>query len=101
MKQLLIKRSWDIPGNWYAPKDFLQQFKSVKYVELLNTSSSAGDWDGLVFQVLNKRCYVIPFSQNNNYPSDGFELLTGDVICKTTDDFDKDLIISQYAEMYY
>lgn len=98
---LLTNREWLIKGNWYAPQEYLQGFKSVKAVELTQTSSSAGDWDGIIFQVVKNKCFVIPFSQENNYPREGFKVYTGDVICKTKADYNKEQIIEQYYQMFY
>jgi len=83
MKNLLINREWNIEGNWYQPCKKLEEFKSVINADYYCTSSSAGDWDGLMFQKLNNRIYAIPFSQVNNYPcGSGFTLYTGDVVTK-------------------
>lgn len=82
MKALLINREWNVAGSWYEPCRKLEQFKSVINADYYCTSSSAGDWDGLMFQRLNNRIYAIPFSQVNNCPRGGFTLYTGDVVAK-------------------
>jgi hypothetical protein len=82
MKNLITNRTFEIDGGWYAPERYLNSYKSVIKVILINTTSSAGDWDGLVFQKIGKYVYVIPFSQENRYPYSGFNLYTGDVFTK-------------------
>lgn len=79
-KNILENRKWDIQGNWYEPKYKLQSYKSVLHAELLDTTSSAGDWNGMFFQLINNTVYVIPFSQTNNYPNSGYTLLTEETI---------------------
>ena len=104
MKNLLINREWDIQGNWYAPRNFLNDFKSVQYVDLINTCSSAGDWDGLMFQKIGNTIYLIPFSQSNNYPYSGFTLYTdnvwGELHCKLTQ-LQIDGVIQAYCDEVY
>ena len=68
----------DLPRSWYAPCEYLQRFASVKECELTNTCSSAGNWEGYIVQKLGGLSYVIPFSQDNNYPSAGFTLYTAE-----------------------
>jgi len=79
MKQLLTNREWNIKGNWYQPEAHLSSFKSVLHVELVQTSNSSGDWDGIIFQKIGNKVYTIPFNQCNNYPYEGFTLYTGEV----------------------
>jgi hypothetical protein len=83
---LLTNKQVDIQGNWYAPKKFLEQHKSVLQVELVDTTSSAGDWNGVFAQRELNRCYLIPFSQTNNFPKEGFHLSTGEVVVSWTYD---------------
>ena len=66
----------DLPRSWYAPSEYLQRFASVKQCELTSTCSSAGDWEGYIVQRFGGWGYVIPFSQENNYPRAGFTLHT-------------------------
>lgn len=82
MNSILVNRVYDLDGNWYAPKEHLESYQSVLHVELIDTSSSAEDWDGLLFQLVNGIVYAIPFSQENDYPCRGFTLYTGDVCAK-------------------
>jgi hypothetical protein len=82
MKNLLTNRKWQVDGNWYNPRYKLKEFKSVVYAEYINTSSSAGDWDGLFIQKISNRSYAIPFFQKNNYPGSGFTLYTGELFRK-------------------
>lgn len=81
MNTLLINRTFQVEGSWYAPKDKLLGFNSVLSFSLLNTMSSAGDWDGIFFQLINGKVYGIPFSQENNCPNSGYTLYTGNIYC--------------------
>jgi hypothetical protein len=77
----------------------------VLRVKLLNTMSSAGDWGGIFFQLINGIVYGIPFNQTNNYPNSGFTLYTGEVYfsCEYSiwNDVIEDKIIEDYCEMTY
>lgn len=108
-KRLLTNREQHIDGRWYAPSDHLyNDYKSVVCCELINTSSSAGDWSGVFFQRFGNILYAIEFTQENNYPSDGFTLSTGErpvariEIKEETQDYAKYLadIITQICESY-
>ena len=77
----------EISGSWYAPSKELEKYKSVARVELCNTMSSAGDWDGVFAQKIGKNKYiVIPFSQMNLGFCRGFELTTGRRIASYSSD---------------
>jgi hypothetical protein len=78
MNNLLENRTYKVSGNWYAPKYFLKEFKSVEKVELYDTTSSAGDWWGYFIQKIGSKTYLILFSQENNHGS--FVLSTGNKI---------------------
>ena len=86
-KRLLINRKYNtadytaLPRSWYAPRELLKRFRSVKDVILCDTTSSAGDWSGMIIQELNQHTYLIPFSQSNNWPKAGYTVYTGEVYC--------------------
>lgn len=103
MKNLLINREYQIEGSWYEPCRKLEAFKSVINADYVCTSSLTGDWDGLLFQKLNGRIYVIPFNQENNYPrGGGFTLYTGDVIAKITgESCDFKAVTAELMESYF
>jgi hypothetical protein len=45
----------------------------------VETSSSAGDWTGVIFQKIGEKTYAIPFEQVTNFPrSGGFTVYTDD-----------------------
>jgi hypothetical protein len=67
MNNILENRSYNVSGNWYAPRDYLQSFKSVEKVELYDTTSSAGDWWGYFIQKIGNTSYLILFSQENKH----------------------------------
>lgn len=71
-------------NNWYAAiKEFKNRYPSVVRHEFMNTTSSAGDWDGFLIQRTGSRSAVaIPFWQENNYPNSGFTLRTGTAFMK-------------------
>lgn len=58
----------------------MSKFKSVVNVEYLDTTSSAGDWSGMIVQQLKGKCYGIPFSIENRYPYDGFMVHTHNLV---------------------
>ena len=65
-------------NNWYAPLcEFWGSHKSVHSAEYMDKTSSAGDWSGFIIQQTGKNTiHAIGFSQENNYPGDGFTLQT-------------------------
>lgn len=67
-------------NNWYAPsREFSEKHKSVEAMELMDTTSSAGDWEGFLIQKIGKNTMVaIGFYQENNYPHAGFTLYTAE-----------------------
>lgn len=55
-------------------------YKSVEYVTFVDTTSSAGDWSGVIVQRTSEnKCVAIIFSMENMYPNNGFRVLTDDV----------------------
>lgn len=75
--RILTDRRWHVDGKWFAPRKFLEEcFPSVVYCNYIDTTSSAGDWTGLIFQRLGQKLYVILFSQENSCPGAGFEITT-------------------------
>jgi hypothetical protein len=77
---LITDREFFVEGTWYAPLERLRQFKSVVYATHLNTTSSAGDWDGFFIQRIGRHFHVIPFYQENACPLHGFKFYTGEVL---------------------
>ena len=80
---LLSNKEFHVEGGWYEPRKYLKDtFKSVIHSGLLDTTSSAGDWNGYFIQHRGKdrMKYVIRFSQVNNYPNSGFTLYTDEVV---------------------
>lgn len=65
-------------NNWFAPtKELKEKYKSVIDTEIMDMTSSAGDWSGFILQKTGKNTvHAIGFSQENNYPHDGFTLMT-------------------------
>ncbi len=78
MKTLTNKTYVTKTNNWYAPLcEYWEKHKSIIHAEYLDTTSSAGDWNGFILQKIGKNTVVaIGFSQYNNYPHDGFMLGT-------------------------
>lgn len=103
MKQLLLNREYQVEGHWNRPRAFLtENFKSVESAVLMQTSSSAGDWEGVFVQKLHGTYYVIPFSQENNYPSSGFTLRThDDIIASSRLPFTQQELEVIYSELAY
>lgn len=77
--QQLTNGQWHIDGNWFAPRNFLRDnFEDVVFCDHINTTSSAGNWEGLVLQRQQDKVKVILFSQENCFPGDGFSLVTAE-----------------------
>lgn len=66
-----------IDGNWYAPLHYLQDRARVVEAEHMQTSSSAGDWDGYFIERYKKSYRLTFFSQENRWPRGGFSLYIG------------------------
>lgn len=63
-----------------VPRIIKERYKSVLRVEFMDTTSSVGDWSGLIVQKIGKtKCVAIIFSMENKYPYDGFNVSTDDV----------------------
>ena len=69
MNAILINRQYNLSKakTWYGPKHFLEGKKSVEAIYLIDTTSSAGDWGGIIVQVLNGYVYFIRFYQVNEW----------------------------------
>ncbi len=80
MEFLLTDRYVHVEGTWYAPTKWLESKRSVVCVELINTTSSAGDWGGFFVQKRGKAYKAILFWQSNSYPGSGFDLTTDDIV---------------------
>ncbi len=65
-----------INGNWYSPLHYLQELKNVIDADYINTSSSAGDWDGYFIKQLKTGFNLFLFSQENRWPRGGYNLYT-------------------------
>lgn len=62
--------------TWYTPTEHIKKkFSSVLHTEFTDTTSSAGDWEGLIVQRQGSSAVVIPFSQENQW--NAFVLNTG------------------------
>ena len=77
---LLTHKRYDVPGDWYHPKQQLLNKPSVILAEYYETSSSSGDWSGYFLQKIGQVYHLILFTQENLYPEDSFELVTGEVV---------------------
>ncbi len=78
-EQQLTNNQWHIDGNWFAPRNFLRDnFEDVVFCDHINTTSSAGNWEGLILQRQQDKVNVILFSQENCFPNDGFSLSTAE-----------------------
>lgn len=76
-------------------------YKSVEYVTFVDTTSSAGDWGGVIIQRTSKnKCVAIIFSMENMYPNNGFRVLTDDVVydMPSGKEFDLETIWDIYKE---
>ena len=63
-----------------VPRIIKERFSSVLSVEFMDTTSSAGDWSGIIVRKIGKeKCVAIIFSMENKYPYDGFDVYTDSV----------------------
>ena len=84
-------------------KEFIKdKYKSVVNVEFCETTSSAGNWSGLIIQELRGKCYAIPFSIENRYPDDGFNVYTGDYfrVIDSTKKYNEDYLYDIWIKCY-
>lgn len=83
MSKILTNRSLVLSGRIHTsdvPRIIKEKFSSVLMVEFMDTTSSAGDWNGIIVQKISKEKYVaIIFSMENKYPYDGFDVYTDSV----------------------
>ena len=54
--------------GWFAPQKYLKNLPNVVKCELLDTTSSAGDWSGYFAVKTPSDIALVAFSQYNNYP---------------------------------
>lgn len=98
---LLVNKEFNVEGSWYEPRKYLKDtFKSVIHSALLDTTSSAGDWNGYFIQHRGKDRikYVIRFNQVNNFPKSGFTLYTDEIVLQV----DAKITIREIEkELYY
>lgn len=76
-------------------------YKSVEYVTFVDTTSSAGDWGGVIVQRTSEnKCVAIIFSMENMYPNNGFRVLTDDVFYNIPSgkEFDLETICNIFKE---
>jgi hypothetical protein len=66
--------------GWFAPRNFLRALPGVVKCELINMSSSSGDWDGYyAVKDAEGKISIIDFAQENRFPNSGYTLRTGDM----------------------
>jgi hypothetical protein len=107
-KNILTNRNL-VAINKYAPtrtsdvKQFLiWNYRSVINVEFFDTTSSAGDWGGLLVQdIVGGKCYAIQFTMENRYPDDGFNIYTGNdyIIIDEKKKFDVEYLLSVWKDL--
>ena len=61
-------------GTWYDCLNEIEQKPSVVFADFFDTTSSSGDWGGVIIQRLGKTLYCHAFEQTNNYPNGGFTI---------------------------
>lgn len=99
--RILINREYQVQGDWYSPRTRLNEFLSVEKVKYIDQTSSAGDWSGYFVQFLNKKFYLISFSQENNaFAGSGFTLRTGEVVAEYTAMPSEETILEEMELIY-
>lgn len=107
-KRILVERNYYIVNDngrttpSYVETFLKEKFSSVVRVSFVNTSSSAGDWTGLIYQRLNGRLFVIPFYIENAYPYSGFDCYTSDKVAvfNTTNHSEVEKYIFNHFNLY-
>lgn len=108
-KNILTNRNL-VAINEYAPtrtsdvKQFLiWNYRSVRNVEFFDTTSSAGDWGGILVQEIGSKCYAIQFTMENRYPDDGFDIHTGNEYVRIDEKkkFDVEYLLSVWKVCQY
>jgi hypothetical protein len=96
--ELLTNRKWHTCGGWFSAKRFIKESsESVVFCDHIETTSSAGDWTGLIIQKVENKLHVILFSQENTFSCrEGFDIYTADRVSVTLEDASK---ISSYREL--
>jgi hypothetical protein len=98
-KRLLINRQWHTSEDWFSTVKFIREkFASVVFCKHTDTTSSAGDWSGLIIQKLGNQLYVLLFSQENTFPHcDGFDIYTDDHVTAIVQNASK---VTDYRELF-
>lgn len=80
----------------------IAKFKSVVNVEYIETTSSAGDWSGVIVQQLRGKSYAVPFSIENRYPDDGFDVHTHDLVWEidSAKKFNADYLAQEFNDIF-
>jgi len=100
---ILTNKTLSANGNWYAPSDHLQTYKSVEWVELVDTTSSAGDWNGIICQKIGDKRYLISFSQENNCykPGGDWIIYTDDRYIAVTKEITRNKMVEIAIDTFY
>jgi hypothetical protein len=75
-----------------------EKYPSVESVNYMDTTSSAGNWSGIIVQKIKNKNYAVIFVLDNRYPSDGFNLYTHDSAYKLPSDYDINTLCELYDE---
>ena len=65
--------------GWFAPQKYLKNLPDVVKCELLDTTSSSGDWSGYFAVKTPSDIALVSFSQYNNYPQGPGYVLQTDI----------------------
>ena len=82
--------------GWFAPSRWLETLPGVIKVELANTTSSSGDWDGYFAVQSGNRIYLVLFFRENN--EIGYTLHTETDVFSIVDSVDE---IEDAANSFY
>ena len=87
--------------GWFSPREYLRQLPGVVKAEYLDTTSSAGDWNGWYAVEVDDEFALIMFSQENRYPSDvGYTLQTGEAPFAYVASLDDNVLDAAISQLY-
>ena len=91
----------DGKDGWFSQREYLRQLPGVVKADYLDTTSSAGNWNGWYAVETAGKFALIMFSQENRFPSDvGYTLHTDGSPFAFVESLDDDVLESVIAELY-
>lgn len=99
MGNILQNRTFKTHG-WMDAKRVFEKYKSVVMTDYVNTTSSAGDWEGFLLQNIGKYHYLVMFSQSNNYPYHGYTVRTSEPLIRFDYKPERDVVLEHIEYLW-